>query len=395
MIVSFKRNLSLITYSVPLYFCWFLEHGLRPTGTQYRIYRSKQSGTDSLRRPPNRRLVECCILRGMSTKFTLELRGCTLEMAAPMLRAEGKDMLSKIGGTSVSEERLIFRNQCTQSISSARLASTVYKQITSILVSVEEEVVRRSRNARRAAESSPDNVVLSVMRTVVNELVAKDFQSSAFYSGLENFVQNCMVEPRVVSVAATKIFDASAFTVLVARSIKNVFERYFLKKTKMDSCYNQSNIAVDNYKKKAVEKSSTVKIDLNRLPLPTKETFDGEKTNPNMYSSSMSSDESEDCHYKDSQRDMRRRSLCSCCHYIFTSTKVLKQTDFVFGLKILATVNERYRMAVNCWSDWLIRKSQRYEDDVFFQRQRTRKKATFQIKDYALLGGIRSVQLAV
>lgn len=55
------------------------------------------------------------------------------------------------------------------------------KQMASIPVHIEDAVTQRFGDARRATESGPDTKKISVIKTVVNEALAKGRQSAAFY----------------------------------------------------------------------------------------------------------------------------------------------------------------------------------------------------------------------
>lgn len=73
-------------------------------------------------------------------------------------------------------------------------------------------------------ESSSDIMVMSVIRTVLNQSVAKGFPSSTFQTAMNRAVQKCMVVSYVVNDVPKSTIDAASSTVPVAKFVKNVAE---------------------------------------------------------------------------------------------------------------------------------------------------------------------------
>lgn len=64
-----------------------------------------------------------------------------------------------------------------------------------------------------------------MIQTEVKRALAKDFESAAFYSAVEQAVQRCVPEPLSVDTVATGMVDAPSFTVPVAKLVKHEVEK--------------------------------------------------------------------------------------------------------------------------------------------------------------------------
>lgn len=126
-----------------------------------------------------------------------------MKFAALIPIAEDEDTFDSFANRPMSEKRLALRIGPTQARSSAKLENAMREQIASIPVSVEYAVLRLFCDAGCATESSSDTKVLSVIRTVVNTSVVKDFQSAASYTAVQWAVHTAECASSVVFAAKT------------------------------------------------------------------------------------------------------------------------------------------------------------------------------------------------
>lgn len=101
---------------------------------------------------------------------------------------------------------------------------------------------------------------------------------------------------------------------------------------------------------------------------------------------SKSVDESDVRRYRNRCRGGKSRHCRSLRHHRSPSPEVRKRSNIVRGSKVLISVNERYRTAVNYRSKLLIHKYQLYDNDVDLEVQQMCKKVSVQTKDRAFNG---------
>lgn len=146
-------------------------------------------------------------------------------MAAPISRAEGEDTLVILVDRPVSEERPTSIIWLTQSRSTAGLKHTVREHIANIPDLLKDAVVRLFNDKGRKTVSSPDSKVMAVNQTVVNRSVTKAFQSSAFHTTVKRAQHKCLAEPHLVNEVATRAINLPAFTIPLAKFVKNDVEK--------------------------------------------------------------------------------------------------------------------------------------------------------------------------
>lgn len=103
------------------------------------------------------------------------------------------------------------------SASATRLEKTVREQIPSIAALVQDAVIRPFGHLGQTPESIRDMKVISVIRTVVNKALAKDFCIAASFAAVEEEVHNCVPELPSEDAVATKLVDVASFAVPVAK----------------------------------------------------------------------------------------------------------------------------------------------------------------------------------
>lgn len=109
-------------------------------------------------------------------------------------------------------------------------------------------------DAGRATESSSDTEIMSVILIVVSRSVLKAFQLTAFQIAVERAIRNFSAESPVLSDVVSRTIDALAFTVPVAKFVKNEVEKSPLEENKITQYWNTSNKAFVDNKIKAEEK---------------------------------------------------------------------------------------------------------------------------------------------
>lgn len=110
------------------------------------------------------------------------------ETDAPVREMVGEDTFGGSEDSAASEERLAPKILPTCSHSSAWLEDIMRNQFQNISFVVKATVVRLFRDAGRAAESSPDTKIMTIIGTVGNRSVTKGFQSTAFQASVKNGV---------------------------------------------------------------------------------------------------------------------------------------------------------------------------------------------------------------
>lgn len=211
---------------------------------------------------------------------------------------------------------------------------------------VQDTIVWFFGDVGSATESSPDTKVMSVIRTVVNQSVAKAWQSSTFQTAMEKEVQKYLVEPHVVNDVATHTIDAPALVVPVAKFMKNEIEIRSLENAKMDQHRNISNKAGVHRKKMTEDKFSPQKKDSIRSLRPSKDKSDDKKTNLKAYSSFTSSAESATRRYQNRRREEWRIRYRSVLAHMRDHSES--------NLKVLEPVNKTNQTAVDYRSYHLI-----------------------------------------
>lgn len=90
---------------------------------------------------------------------------------------------------------------------------------------LENVVLRLFVNKGRATELIRNARVVSVIRAVVYQLVSNLSRSAAFYTVVEQAVQNCEAEPHIVRVAMTGEIDTLAFTITMDKFTRHSVEK--------------------------------------------------------------------------------------------------------------------------------------------------------------------------
>lgn len=103
---------------------------------------------------------------------------------------------------------------------------------------MEDAVSRLLGDAGRAKESSRDTRVIAVICTVVYQLVANGFQSSAFQSAVKRPVHKLLAEPHVANDGVTLTVGLPAFMVPVPKFVINEVAKRSLKKAEIDNYRN-------------------------------------------------------------------------------------------------------------------------------------------------------------
>lgn len=116
---------------------------------------------------------------------------------------------------------------------SAELKNTMREQIAIISALGKLAVVRLFGYADRAKELSPDTTVISVICTAVKSALSIAFQSVAFYWIAQVAVYNCVAELQSAVMVATRMSDALALAVPMAKFIQHKDEKNSLESTKV------------------------------------------------------------------------------------------------------------------------------------------------------------------
>lgn len=190
-------------------------------------------------------------------------------------------MFDAIADRPVSEERPASRIRPTHSALLAKLENTVCEQIASIPALLEDAVVRLFGDAGRVTESTPDTKVISVIQTVVSRSLVNLFRSVAFYLALEGAVHKCVSEPPSFDAVATRMIDASAFVVPVAKFIKKEFKRSSLDKAKIEERFNKMAETVMEEKISEEDGILTKRMDSAQSKSPPTDISGDKKTSPN------------------------------------------------------------------------------------------------------------------
>lgn len=106
-------------------------------------------------------------------------------------------------------------------------------QFASILALVEDTVVQLYGDTRRAPESSPETIIMTVIRIVGKQSVAKAFRSFASQSTVKRAAQKCLAKPHNAYAMATRTIDLLALTVSVAKLVKNEVEKRTVEKAEV------------------------------------------------------------------------------------------------------------------------------------------------------------------
>lgn len=106
----------------------------------------------------------------------------------------------------------------------------MHKQIDSIPDVEKDDGLRLFCDARRGAESTSKTKIIAVKRIVANWSVSKAFQGSTFQTAEESAAQKCLAEIHVANDVGTRTFNLPAFTVLMAKFIKDEVEERSFKK---------------------------------------------------------------------------------------------------------------------------------------------------------------------
>lgn len=168
------------------------------------------------------------------------LKSALKETATPTPKEDTEDRLGGLVGGPALGESPSSRIRPIWANSSARLGNILCEQIPSISVLAEHAVVRLFGDLGRETESSTDTKVTVVVETVINRSVSKAFWSSAFKTRTNKAVQKWLTERHVDNNVATRTIDIQAFTVSVAKFVKNQIHKRCLEKAKLDQYKNLS-----------------------------------------------------------------------------------------------------------------------------------------------------------
>lgn len=122
---------------------------------------------------------------GNSPILSRWLEGALEELVAPVPRARHEDTFDRLYTKLLLEKCPASNIRLTQLRSSTRLKSTARYKYAGIPALEEDEVVWNFCNVGPATESSLDRNVMAVIRTLVNSLAVKSFQSSDFHSAVQ------------------------------------------------------------------------------------------------------------------------------------------------------------------------------------------------------------------
>lgn len=78
-----------------------------------------------------------------------------------------------------------------------------------------------------------------MIQTVSNRFSAEAFRSAHFYSTVEESVHKCPAEPQNVDRVAIWIFDASVFTLTVAKCFMHEFDKTSFHKVKIEELFDK------------------------------------------------------------------------------------------------------------------------------------------------------------
>lgn len=90
---------------------------------------------------------------------------------------------------------------------------------------IEDAVVKRFGDVVRASKLSRDKKMTSVMEMVLDRAMAEASKSASFQMVVEPLVQKRVVEPHIVDSVVTRMIDAPALTVPVAKFVKHEVEK--------------------------------------------------------------------------------------------------------------------------------------------------------------------------
>lgn len=201
-------------------------------------------------------------------------------MAAPIPRVNGKKTFHILTNNHLLEECHASRTRPTQSRSMKKVVYTVREQLANHPALVKNAVERPFSNAGLEAESRPGAKVTSMIRTVINQSVAKVFQSSAFQTAVETALQKCLADPHAINDVAINTIDATAFTVLKTKFVTNEAEKRPLERAEMEQHRNLSNDASVKQKAWAQDKFLPDNTDSVKSLTPSTDRSNNEMTKP-------------------------------------------------------------------------------------------------------------------
>lgn len=247
-------------------------------------------------------------------------------MATPPPRTPvAEETFDDVANRPASEERPASRILPTHFPSLAKLEDTMRAQITSILVLVEDAVVRLFEEEAQAMESGPDAKLIFIIQTVVNRALTKRFQDAVFYSPVQEAVNNCVAEPQTADAVVTKMVYIIVSAVPVSKFIKHEVKNGSLAKAIMEERFNLCAETVDE-KTIKIEDGIPSKITSSiQSSNPPTDISDDKETIPVTNSTATSSDGSESSLYNVRHRERRKRRFLTFFHHRFVMLRSISE----------------------------------------------------------------------
>lgn len=149
-------------------------------------------------------------------------------------RAEREDTLNGLADRPLFEQHPASRNLPPHFASSASVESTIREQVATIPALVDDALTRLFGDAGRSSDSSLDTKVIFVIPTVVSIALDNAIRSAAYYSAVEEAVQECKPASPILDAVEAKLVEAPSFMVPVGKFVKHRGKENSVDKTKME-----------------------------------------------------------------------------------------------------------------------------------------------------------------